>query len=284
MGTIESNKAFSSDRFMALVKADFSANKANYMKLAIGTVGVFAAIALLISIFTVMDINSLKHASDMTGQTLDGAIQSRQNTGGMTYFTISMWVLSIGLTVLGSLTFSNLSSKRSRIASFMIPASQTEKFILRFLTYFVAGTILLLISLAVGMAICQIAFGGAGEAMKEICVFFNQDFSGYIVAAFLLMAILGNSLYALGSVIWPKLSWIKTWVVCMVVEWVGALFLMMVSAAHIHWYAFFEFCENNLGLFKWGGLTLLALLNIACWILAWWRYRNTQIIQRFMTK
>lgn len=284
MEKIKSDTSFSSDRFKALIKADFTSNKANYLKLAIGAIGVFSAIALLISIFTVMDINSLKHASSMTGRGFDGAIASRQNTGCMTYFMISMWVMSIGLTILGSLTFCNLSSKRSRISAFMIPASQAEKFTLRFLTYFVAGTLLLIIGLLIGLLICQIAFGGGAAAMDEISEFIDQDFSGFVIAAFILMGILGNSLYALGSSLWPKLSWIKTWVICMVIEWVGALILMMASVAHINWFAFSTFCGNNIELIKWGGLTILALLNIVCWILAWRRYRNTQIIQRFMTK
>lgn len=284
MDTIDTYKAFSSERFTALLKADFTANKSNYIKLAIGAIGVFTAIALLISIFTVIDINSLKHASDLTGRVLDVAIQSRQNTGGMTYFSLSLWVLSIGLTVLGSLTFSNLSSKRSRISAFMVPASRIEKFTMRLLTYLVGGTLLLVIGFFIGMLICQIAFGGAGVAMDELSSFFSQDYSCSITVAFILIALLGNSLYALGSSLWPKLSWIKTWVVIMVVQWAGALLLMMVSAAHISWYAFFHFFEINIDLLKWGGLTLLALLNIACWVIAWWRYKNTQIIQRFMTK
>lgn len=284
MDTIDTYKAFSSERFTALLKADFTANKSNYIKMAIGAIGVFTAIALLISIFTVIDINSLKHASDLTGRVLDVAIQSRQNTGGMTYFSLSLWVLSIGLTVLGSLTFSNLSSKRSRISAFMVPASRIEKFTMRLLTYLVGGTLLLVIGFFIGMLICQIAFGGAGVAMDELSSFFSQDYSCSITVAFILIALLGNSLYALGSSLWPKLSWIKTWVVIMVVQWAGALLLMMVSAAHISWYAFFHFFEINIDLFKWGGLTLLALLNIACWVIAWWRYKNTQIIQRFMTK
>lgn len=284
MKTIQSNSSFSPERFNALMKAELTANKSNFIKLAIGAVGVFTAIALLISIFTVIDINSLRHSSELPAQVLGSSIQSRQNTGGMTYFTLSLWMISIGLTVLGSLTFSNLDSKRGRISAFMVPASRSEKFTLRMLTYFVAGTLLLVVGFFVGLLICQIAFGGAGAAMNELSNFFTQDYSYYIAAAFILMALLGNSLYALGSSLWPKLSWIKTWVLVMVVQWIGGLLLIMVSAADISWYAFFHFFELNVGLFKWGGLILLALLNIACWILAWWRYRNTQIIQRFMTK
>lgn len=279
-----SNNAFSSERFTSLLKADFIANRSNYLKLVIGSVGIFTAIALLVSIFTVIDINSLKHMSEMTGRIMDGAIHSRQNTGGMTYLTLSLWIISIGLTVLGSLTFSNLSSKRSRISAFMLPASRLEKFTLRLLIYLVAGSLLLIIGLLIGLLICQIAFEGASVAMEEVSEFFDQEYAFAITAAFILMGLLGNSLYALGSSLWPKLSWIKTWVVVMIAQWIGAILLMMVSSANVSWYAFFSFCEQNIGFFKWGGLLFLALLNIVCWILAWWRYKDTQIIQRFMTK
>ena len=190
MTHIKSNTAFSSQRFKALMRADFTANKSNYLKLAIGTVGVFTAIALLISIFTVIDINSLKHASSMTGRIFDGAIQSRQNTGGMTYLTISIWVICVLVTVLGSLTFSNLSSKRSRISALMTPASQTEKFLLRLLSYLVGGSFLLIVGFLIGLGICQIAFGGGEVTCDNLSSFFSQEYSGSITAAFILMTLL----------------------------------------------------------------------------------------------
>ncbi|MDE7421917.1 MAG: hypothetical protein K2N35_17145, partial [Muribaculaceae bacterium] len=212
---LKENKIFSSDRFTTLIKADLAVNKSNYLKLFIGTIGVFVALALIISITAVLDINSLKQASEMTGRAFDSAIKSRQLSFGAMYSTISIWIICVLFTVFGSLTFSNLSSKKNRISTFMIPASMAEKFILRFLIYFGVGILTLMIGFLLGVGISQLAYGGGAATLNEFDKFFGIDFSGTIISAFILSTLLGYSLYALGSSLWPKLSWIKTWVVIM---------------------------------------------------------------------
>ncbi len=272
------NTSFSWERFKALIKADLAVNKSNYIKLSVGAFGFFIALAILISIIAIIDINSFKESG------FESIIKEKQSSFGSAYLMISVWIFSIGLTVLGSLTFNNLSSKIKRISSFMIPASRAEKFILRVMAYLVVGTITLFLGFLIGMAICQIGFGGGSIIFEDIKDFFKSDNSGTIVSAFILWALLGCSLYALGSALWPKLSWIKTWVVLMAVEWIGAIFMIFLSSADISWFTFFQFWDMHISLLKWIGLSLLALLNIACWVFAWIRYRNTQIVQRFMTK
>lgn len=282
--SIKGNPSFSSDRFSALLKADLAVNKSNYIKLIIGASGVFIAVALLVSILAIIAINGVEHNTWMSPDLTEIAIENHQQTYGGAYAVISVWIFCIGLTVLGSLTFSNLSSKRKRISALMIPASKAEKFILNVLIYLVGGSLTLIIGFLLGLGLCQIAFSGGNVIYESICQFFNESSSGTIVAAFILMALLGNSIYALGSSLWPKLSWIKTWVIIMVIQWIGTLALIILSSADISWYSFFMFWDDKLTLLKWTGISILALLNIACWVLAWMRYRNTQIVQRFMTK
>lgn len=275
---------FSKERFYALLKSDLTVNKGNYIKLAIATLGVFAALAFMISINAVMDINSLKESTGLAVRTIEGTIASY----GSMYLLISLWISGIGLTVLGSLTFNNFSSKRKRISALMTPASRLEKFTLRLLIYFVCGFILLILGLLLGFGICQIAFGAWVPTFNTISDFFDIEYSGYIITSIILMAFLGNSIYALGSALWPKLSWIKTWVIMMVIQWAGAIFLMILAAIDINWKDFFNFIRyfnsDNAWILFSCFIAILAILNIACWIFAWWRYKNTQIIQRFMTK
>ncbi len=288
MEKLESNKTFSTERFSALLKSDLLINKGNYIKHAIAVVGVFAALASLISINAVIDINSLKQCADLTGRMLDGTISSRQLSYGSMYLAIAMWLLCIGLTVFGSLTFSNLSSKRKRISSLMVPASRIEKFCLRVLIYFVCGTVLLIIGLFIGLGICQIAFGGGSAPLNSFFDFLDSEYSGCLTIALILLALFGNSLYALGSSLWPKLSWIKTWVIIMVIQWVFTAIIMILAAANINWNSFFTLFLSldkvNIWVLIWSGIAILAILNLVCWGFAWVRYKNTQIIQRFMTK
>ncbi len=288
MEKIESNKAFSMERFSALLKSELSVNRGNYIKLAIAAIGVFAALAFLISFNAGMSIHGLKETAELTGRDMSKTIMDRQTSYGTMYLAISAWIFVIGLSVLGSLTFSNFSSKKKRISSIMIPASQIEKFTLRLFTYFVCGTLLLLLGIFFGLGICQIAFGAWSPSIDAIIDFFNMDYSGYIIVSIILAVLLSDSIYALGSSLWPKLSWIKTWVVMMVIQWAGAFFLMILAAIHINWESLFVFLDNfnkdNVWILLLIVVAILASLNIACWCLAWRRFRNTQIIQRFMTK
>lgn len=277
------NRIFSSDRFSALMKAELAVNKSNYIKLLIAVIGVFAAIALLMSISAIIDINNLKHVSQLTGRSFEEAMKYKQSTHSNAYFGLSVMILSIGLTIIGSLTFSNLSSKKQRISAFMIPASQIEKFTLRLIIYVIGGVISLLIGFFIGIGIVQIAYGGGGVVINNI-TYYIDDFSGYGITALILLALLGNSLYALGSSLWPKLSWIKTWVIISVIEWIGAICMFMLASLHLPWNSFFMHLDAHIVGLLWTCIATLAIMNIACWVLAWYRYRNTQIIQRFMTK
>ncbi|MDE6479522.1 MAG: hypothetical protein K2L45_04565 [Muribaculaceae bacterium] len=285
---IESNIAFSSERFSSLLKSDFIVNKGNYIKYSIATIGVFIALASLISINAVIDINSLKHLTELTGRIMDDAIRAKQLSYGSMYLALSSWILCIGLTVCGSLTFSNFSSKKKRISSLMIPASRSEKFLLQVLIYFVGGTFMLIIGLLLGLLICQITFGGGSAPINSVFEFLDKEFSGSLTIIMILVALFGNSLYALGSSLWPKLSWIKTWVILMVVQWAFTAIFMILAAANINWDAFFTLFiglgKDNMWILIWSGITILAILNLVCWGLAWLRFKNTQIIQRFMTK
>ncbi len=281
---IKDNKSFSSNRFSALMKADIAVNKSNYIKLIIGGTGVFIAIALLISILALIAINGVKNNTALTPEIMEGAIKAHQQTYAFSYSAIAAWILSIGLTVLGSITFSNLSSKRKRISTLMIPASKAEKFFLNIIIYLVGGTLTLLIGFYIGVGVCKLIFNGGFGAENFFQYLFGTSATGTVCTFFILWSLFGYSLFALGSSLWPKLSWIKTWVVTMIIQWIGTIALIIISTADITWSAFFMYWEDHLTLLKGTGITVLAILNIVCWVLAWWRYRNVQIIQRFMTK
>lgn len=277
------NNKFSSKRFSDLMKAEFAVNKSNYIKLVIGVIGVFAAVALLISISAIIDINSLEHVSHLTGRSFEEAVKFKQSSHSNAYFGLSIVILSVGLTIIGSLTFSNLASKRQRISALMIPASQIEKFTLRFIIYSIGGVISLLIGFFIGIGIIQIAYGGGALVINNI-TYYIEDFSISGTTAWILLALSGNSLYALGSSLWPKISWIKTWVIISAIEWLGAICLFFIASLHVVWKPFFMYLDDHIIGMIWTCIAALAIMNIACWVFAWVRYSKIQIIQRFMTK
>lgn len=279
-----SDKSFSMERLAILAKSDFIVNKGNYLKLVLSALGVFVAIAVLISINAISDINELKKFTELTDVNSLGMIKARQISYSSMFLAFELWVFFIGLTVFGSLTFSSLSSKKQRIVTLMQPASLTEKFLLRMFVYLICGFIALAIGFFIGCAIIQLSFGGCGVMMEGIRDFFSSvKESGYIVAIFILLALSGNSIYTLGSSLWPKLSWLKTWIVLMAVQWIGAIFLITGVFSNFNFEEFFKFFENP-DIFLWCVITVLSALNIGCWFITWLQFKNTQIIQRFMKK
>lgn len=280
------NLRFSWPRFQALMRSDFLVNKGTYIKLAATAIGCFIALAILISIIAMNDINSFfkLNESSFSKSALEGLIQSRRYSYSSILLTLCFWIVSIAMTVFGSLTFSSLSSKKRRISTFMLPASLSEKYFQRMLVYLVGGTLTLLIGCMFAILIAQITF--AGSAFLEILKDWNHIWDGesfYITMLGCVSVILGNAIYTLGSSLWPKLSWIKTWLVVMVIQWIGGIFLITGLFSGIDFAYLVKIFDSGEVLF-WCITSIMAIMIIVCWYFAWRRFHNTQIIQRFMTK
>lgn len=280
------NMSFSWPRFKALMKSDFLINKGTYLKLGATAIGIFIALAILISIFAMNDINSFikLNVSNFGSSSLEELVQSRRYSYSCSLLVISFWIVSIVYTVFGSLTFSSLSNKKQRISTFMFPASLSEKFFLRMLVYFFGGTLTLLIGCALAILIAQFTF--AGSAFIDILKDWNHIWDGesfYITMLGCISVFLGNAIYTLGSSLWPKLSWIKTWLVVMVIQWIGGIFLIIGLFSGIDFAYLVKLFDSGELLF-WILTSIMAIMIIVCWCVASRRFRNTQIIQRFMTK
>lgn len=279
------NKSFSSSRFWELVKADFTLNKSTYLKFIIAAVGCFVALSAMLSFNAVTEIKNLSELSKFNNQ-FSGTVEEIKSSYGSMLFFFSLFVVALGLTIMGSLTFSNFSSKKQRISSLMLPASMQEKFLMRTLLYFVGGTLVLLLGLFVGIIIGQFTFGAGSVILNHCNEFFSSvGRSGYVVAIFTLLAFFQNALFALGSALWPKLSWVKTWVVLTIIQWIFGIILIFISALHINWYEILRFLDDvDPECFCWSVISIEVILIAVCWIFAWLRFRNTQIVQRFMKK
>ena len=280
------NNCFSWPRFRALMKSDFLINKGTYFKLAATVIGCFIALAILISIFAMNDINSFikLNESSMVNLDFEGLIKSRRYSYSCSLLVMCFFIVSIAMTIFGSLTFSSLSSKKQRISTFMLPASLSEKYFLRMLVYFIGGLLTLFIGCLFACIIAQLTF--AGSAFIDILKDWHRIWDGesfYITILGSIAIILGNAVYTFGSSLWPKLSWIKTWLVVMVIQWIGGIFLISGLFSGIDFSYIVKVIDSGEVLF-WIIASIFTIIIFLCWILAWRRFRQTQIIQRFMTK
>lgn len=272
--TIQGN-IFDGRRFMKLVKSEYTVNKGTYLKFIISTIGVFLAIAIL-ACLGIYDNRPVYEPAESI---------SRIQAHNIIYLSVSGWLFCLGLTIFGSLTFSSMSSKKGRIATIMQPASMTEKFLLRMIIYLIGGVLMLIAGFMTGVLVCQLVYGGGRLMMENFGFFFSSaDIPWKLTLAIILTILFGNSLYTLGSALWPRLSWLKTWVAVGCIQWIIGIFLISgILSSHFLGEIIRRMCYSP-GAIAWWSISILILINLGCWALAWWRFRNTQIVQRFMKK
>lgn len=221
---------------------------------------------------------------------------------GMLVWFSFFFICCLAVEVSASLTFSSMSTKPRRTIAMMVPASKAEKFVSLMLIYNIFGPIAILVSalaadaLSAGLHLHAPYFFRAIEAL--IVMFPEIDFSelsghwGQVIEA-VSLAVLGiasmfffsQSVYTLGSALWPKKSFIKTFCALYVLQMVLGIFLSIGVMS-------FEWVKNVFGFFEHGGISVhLAIwflmivwyaIIIAIYWVAWHRYKNMQLIQKFM--
>lgn len=294
-------KGFSGSRFNMLLKSDWLINKGTYIKMIIVALGVFVAISLLVSIDAMDELNKIEvvkteHTiTDLSSGGIESSIENfnqedlnidRRKIFMTPLLAIGFWLFCLGMTIFGSLTFSCLSSKRQRINTFMLPASISEKYFLHMLIYLGGGTLLLILGYALSILIAHFTFGGGLAVSEMISNLPKIPYVGYIIAIVSLMVLFGNSIFTLGSSLWPKLSWLKTQIVIMVFQWIVGIILISGLLSGFNFDMIIDWLTKRMTpeIGFWSAIIILFGLNLTCWIIAWRRFKSTQIVQKFMRK
>lgn len=288
---IRENQTFSFPRFWQLLKSDLRINQPKYIRTVATALGCFVTVAILISLFAINDISNLSE-SNAGNPHLADIIKTRKMTQLDLYNALSFMIFSVGITIMGSLTFISMNSKNGRISTLMLPASMSEKFWLRFLEYGICGVVLLAVGYILGLIVVGVSFAGSEVILNRfdsLCVVDGTHDVVWSLGIILgLPVLMGNAFYALGSSIWPRASWIKTWVCQQVIGvlflFAGAFGFFKVVSSWINRLDKIDPASINENAIFWTYVVIFVALIVACWSLAWWRFRNTQIVQRFMKK
>lgn len=274
---------YSSARMWMLTKHYFVENRRN---IAI-TCGVIFGILLLISFlitkssYTPYDVAILSNHEE-------------RNAFVLTFFTMSSGLI---MQILGSLTFSSMSTKSKRISNLMLPASQSEKFISQCLIYVVGGNLFLIASLLLADTISALIFGMI-PAWIQITVL--MDFTGFIsicpygyqalvmlFLGFLVVYLWAQAIYVLGSAWWPRKSYLKTFVALFVFQIAstiiipfGLLFNFFPSIARI--FSDIDISAKQVVALGWCGIVLAYAALFFIYWLAWQRYKRLEVVKRFL--
>ncbi|MDE6366208.1 MAG: hypothetical protein K2L33_01360 [Muribaculaceae bacterium] len=274
---------YSSARMWMLTKHYFVENRRNITI----TCGVIFGILLLISIlitkssYTPYDVAILSNHEE-------------RNAFILTFFCMCAGLI---MQILGSLTFSSMSTKSKRISNLMLPASQSEKFISQCLIYVVGGNLFLIASLLLADTVSALIFGMI-PAWIQITVL--MDFTGFIsicpygyqILAMIFLGVMAiylcsQAIYVLGSAWWPRKSYLKTFVALFVFNIAstiiipfGLLFNFFPSIAR----KFEDFdisIEQDLTI-GWCGIVLAYVVLFVIYWLAWQRYKRLEVVKRFL--
>lgn len=202
------------------------------------------------------------------------------------YDAISLFkVFAMVFCALGaSLFMKNMSTKGLRLNSLMSPASELEKFLTRW------------VICIVGVFLCYLVCFAIADILRvAIISFFINEYSHYSLMGpltvmlsddvnlnFWLSLISTQSFFLLGSTVWPKDSFRKTF---------GAMIIMMAACGFIFtsisaWinrsYVFVGYDDHRLwNMIYANRIYLYATFILFCYAVSWFRFRESEIIHRF---
>ena len=206
--------------------------------------------------------------------------------GGKTEFIISSIIMLTLGAVCASMAFGNLKTKEERIFSLMMPASEFSKFFLRWIA-------------AVPVLFCLLVIAFYVEDIFRILTFmvFTPDYSDYpnylqimnpwnilllggsdegkvVLSLALSTYFFTQAWYLLGAVMWPKLSFIKSFIALWVLQMaVGMLTTIIAGVFHIRLHHLISKADDI-----WWISGSMIVMSLGLYVLTYWRYKRTQVV------
>lgn len=193
-------------------------------------------------------------------------------------------------TVGASMIFSDLKTKEQRIDNLMVPASVFSKFLVRWIFAVPVLFLLFVAAYYIGDWIRILSFIVSHSDYSEFPNFLHtpdpwkfwslenrtMDQFGPIVFCMALGSYFMNqSFYFLGAVMWPKFSFGKTLVSLTVLQ---TLFGIILSSFLKNYAPVLMYDSDDAAVFLWSVFSGMVILTLACYILAYYRYRRTQVV------
>lgn len=213
------------------------------------------------------------------------------NVNNVTSFILValIWFLWIFGCLSASFTMTNMKSKTNRILTLMTPATPFEKFFSRWLIYTIGFLIVFLITFEladytrvlvlslyypefeiVPVKLSQLGITETGDWT----LFRNELEAGLCIAGYFLF----QSLFVLGSTIWPKNSALKTFVAIAVIFLTyGLTFYFSLKVCPLH--QFESILPRRETAFT-GVIWICIFFTLTNWILAYYRFKESEIIHR----
>ncbi|MCM1077077.1 MAG: hypothetical protein NC411_06930 [Bacteroides sp.] len=272
------NQIFSLNRMKFLLKRDLLEN---WRMLLLG-LGALVGILILIALMTVSFQGDSIKRHVVNGESLEWVINYE-----LGWMTAAFYVIG---TFIASLAFKSMATPPGALSQLILPASQFEKFIYRWLAV-VPGFFILYFLCAVFADWVMVVYVEAhyGVAMTTIDwseVLFHPERAGFFMgmtSMVLSIYFVVQSFYFLGALVWSRLSFIKTFV-CLSVIWGLYLWfgewLYGVLRDPEFYYGEPKLIgdqDNALPL----GVVVSIVVSLVNYLLAFMRFREAEVIKRW---
>lgn len=199
------------------------------------------------------------------------------------YMVLSIILIILFMSYAGSVVFREMSSRQGRISTLMTPVSPIRQLTVRGLVYVVALPVMLVL-----FALCsdclrllthrllypEATIEWADQSFMSIhleCI----DWYNLICGLFAT-----QSFYILGSILWPKFSFIKTYAIMAALQLLLGVFILPIVINDPYFFRIFgyrNFVENNIESIVAVLLTVTVIVN---WSLTLLRFREADVIER----
>lgn len=268
---------FSLRRVGLLVKKDIAENKKSLF-LKIGLMyGVIVMISILISLGfsgNYYDVESYRICNFL-------------NDGEDPSWDMQMSVYQFFFVLFGCLSaasvFENMKDNKSRLSTLMIPATMLEKYISRLLLFVIAFVPVFILGCLLGETIRYISMSAIYHDCEMLKYMSLSYIWQYVSDEDFWLMVLGivfwQSVYTLGSSIWSKNSFLKTFVAVWIVLLALTLFLVIVAVIVFDFDKKYD-ADVFLNLPDALGYIMIVGAILFNYVLAYFRYKESEIIQR----
>lgn len=201
----------------------------------------------------------------------------------MPHFGILGFVALLFGAVVGAQTFSNMQTKTGRISALMLPASAADKFLVRWLAVVPLAFIALIAAFylsELARILVALIHEGTIDAdyarpvnLYSMLTLYGEPGGWKFGFVCLASYFMGQAFYILGSALWPRHSFAKTFVVL----WALHMLLGMVVVPMRNIDFSFSFTGEDLAI--WMGIGEI-VLTIVLYYLAYLRFRRSQVVYK----
>lgn len=192
-----------------------------------------------------------------------------------------------------SFIMEKMKTKTSRLSTLMVPATSFEKFFSRWLMFTIVFMLVFLVTFLLAdytrVFVCSLLFPDVDIIKPTSLKYLFANNPGHFSACrslsgyFLLLSAycFSHSCFTLGSSIWPKNAFLKTFVALLLLiilyPLLGTAFAKLIISGSGFYHFSSNISEDTIGYMVSISLACLAMFN---WILAYFRFKEAEIINR----